>query len=923
MTDPSKLRDDDKMRVLRHLFHEVGEICFKAYKLRGTAPRQPVDLDVRWWAVSPEMAAFEKAKEKALNARPIYRAGGQAGGELDVESGGAAEARGRAPDPATSASAGGPAGTGSGAGNQVPPREAHASRHRPDRVLSLYGSSRKQRVHNEASWQEDKLIDPPPFLTIADPDDYLVKRSSAPAPDDGWPVPASVPGNGEARAQWAYDILDMVSDNALTPGFILKRCITLLAELPLVRNHGYPLTPFRKHKVKPTLPKMVDWKSTIFRGPTTSVELADLQTYLRASPWTFEHQGSQLYCGNEMAWCFILAFLMYLRYTSSSTGPFDMDYGELKGIGERFKRYLEKATSDNAYPGISPSRKYEIASSRLAYLCTVFDMHYELVQLLGLVQHMPDHTEGSAAVTLAQMPDFPSWQSPRLGLPLASHQAPDIVHDIKTWLSSPNLFVTPATGLPISREIALKHLLLMACLLADLQSIANEDWDQLGHLERSELRGSEGELLSLLFAQADSNVDVLQKLGLEKEVDLGDLDWEEDGGGGGGGSGGGGGGGAEGCSPAEARDVRHRGAAAEDPRGTRPVSNPSVRRHRKHAESSRPAPELLEAARRTNRDGNRLQEFLHHATTRPNTQGEVNQQLAFELHARERERMAHNREVREQSQAEKRQHPTPRTTAATSSTTNQQVPELPPPVDFTLLDDATITPAPQSSSRKRKQPTYHQPIQQSSRASTAARTGKSTHPVSGVKSIDKAKPKRKKKAPSIGRPKKRPRPSARKRAEEPDEQDTGRGSDNLDLLDSTDFDGGPSDTENSEPERDEQHTESDENANTDTSEHYAPRPTKRRRLNSNTSAAPSSTGKPPSKVVEVLLTPRKRVSASPAPAKSVKPRPRPKMVRKPKPVLKPSSATGSTRRSQTPGKTVHFDTPVSTPRRSSRLSGEA
>ncbi|VDB91627.1 unnamed protein product [Peniophora sp. CBMAI 1063] len=914
MTDPGKLRDDDKMKVLRHLFFEVGEVCFKAYKLRGTTPRPPVDLEARWWALSPEMAAFEKAKEKALNARPIYRAGAreQSGArEGSTAHGGPADPEGGPGADGGVSSAGGSLATAGGVTSTGPSAAAKSGRRGQSTVRSLYGSSRRQRVHNEENWQEDNLIDPPSFVTIPDPDDYYVKQSSAPPNDNGWPVPAFVPSNGEARSQWAYDILDILVDDERTPGFVLRRCITLLVELPLVRNHGYPVGPFRKHKMQPNLPKFVDWKADSFRGPTSAVEVAELETYLRASPWTFSHQGSVLYSGSEMAWCFILAFLLYLRSASRSAEFCTMEYVELKRIGETFKHYLEKATEDNYYPGTAPSRKYEIASSRLAYLCTVFNMHYELVQLLALAQHLPVHTDGSSPVVLPGTSDFPSWQSPRLGLPLACHQSTDSVLRIKTWLRSPNLFVNSATGLPISREIALQHLLVMACTQADLESIVNEDWDKLGHLQQSKLRGSARELLDLLYTQADSHVDILQGLGLDEEEIAGSEERQE----------------ARGDDAevglAGSIAEEHRGGPAEPHRGAAPPGFRNSLSGRKVAGQSLPPPELLEAARRTNKEGNRLQEFIQHATSRPGTAAEVNQQLAFELHAREQERMARNRDLRAQSRADTSQPISGRSRGSLSSTRPASLPELPVPVDFSLLDEDIVPPVEKATTRKRKQPTYHQPIQRSSRTGKSDSNSKSMGAVPGLKEKQQRKAKRKKKAPAIGRPKKRVRPSARKRAEEPEDEDARGGSEELEHIDLPEFQSGLSDTEESDENITLPGSESNEGDDTDASERYAPRPTKRRRLDrdSGTSATDPSR-KPPSRVVEVLLTPRKRVSSSPAPTPVAKARPKPKMVRKPKPVLKPSSSTGSTRRSQTPGKTVHFDTPVSTPRRSSRLSGD-
>lgn len=196
MKDPNQIEGPLRVELLRHLFFKKGELKFKAWKRRGVDPLPPVDMDVRWWAVNPELAAFEKARDKALNARPVYRAGGPAS---------------QRPQTATGSAEGGP---------------------RPE-VISPYGSTRSREIHSRDEWLEDDFTDAPTFRLIPDPDDYIPHMLPVDEIDEEWPAPCLVPCNAEARAQWCTAMVEQLAEMDSIPRSGLKGAITLLAELPV------------------------------------------------------------------------------------------------------------------------------------------------------------------------------------------------------------------------------------------------------------------------------------------------------------------------------------------------------------------------------------------------------------------------------------------------------------------------------------------------------------------------------------------------------------------------------------------------------------------------------------------------------------------------------------------------------------------
>lgn len=81
-----------------------------------------------------------------------------------------------------------------------------------------------------------------------------------------------------------------------------------------------------------------------------------------------------------------------------------------------------------------------------------------------------------------------------------------------SWLDSSDTFLIPGTRQLVSLETGLHSLLHAACLLSDLNSLVNEDWDALGLLEASVLRGNEDDLLLALVQWASQCAVELEEL---------------------------------------------------------------------------------------------------------------------------------------------------------------------------------------------------------------------------------------------------------------------------------------------------------------------------------------------------------------------------------------------------------------------------
>ena len=183
---------------------DIGYIRFHKFKYKNSEPHDPVPMDKRWWALkesTPDPSDFEAQKARALAARPGVYITPIAGSE-------AAE-----PSPAPDGPAAGePRGKG-----KVTVRS------------SPYGSLRVAEVHSESLWKEDDLFQPPPFDPAPDPYDILPPTADL----NDLHAPCSVPHNVEARAQWAWTMLEAREWDPRTPVGKLRSLITCLSQLPV------------------------------------------------------------------------------------------------------------------------------------------------------------------------------------------------------------------------------------------------------------------------------------------------------------------------------------------------------------------------------------------------------------------------------------------------------------------------------------------------------------------------------------------------------------------------------------------------------------------------------------------------------------------------------------------------------------------
>lgn len=250
MGPPAQLPQERRVQLLVHILNR-GELKFHHWKPRNGTPQEPVPFERRWWADSeldPEQAAFEKAKQKALDARPRnYSVGpddlepAPAGFQQPGPSS-AGPSRPRAATSAGSVSAGssGPAAIPTTAA-PAPPPPLPANIGAPGEPLvthtSPYGSACAENVHDPVLSRADDLVDAPDFVfaTIPDPDDILPPSGDLSRLD----APCSIPHNPESKAQWCFRVLQGPELGGRMPFTRLKSCIVALAELPVRRPHSY------------------------------------------------------------------------------------------------------------------------------------------------------------------------------------------------------------------------------------------------------------------------------------------------------------------------------------------------------------------------------------------------------------------------------------------------------------------------------------------------------------------------------------------------------------------------------------------------------------------------------------------------------------------------------------------------------------
>ncbi|VDC03131.1 unnamed protein product [Peniophora sp. CBMAI 1063] len=456
-----------RVELLEWLF-TIGELIFHHWKRKNGPRLLPVAHADHYWATTEadsQTAELQRSRDKALNARPCTPT------EPTL-----------LPVPGTAAA------------STLPPAPLvpflPSAPARMTIARSRYGSAREVQVHDPELRNVLDQAGAPIFTHILDPDDFAIALPLV----DGLTQPLAVPHTAEARAQWCLHFLTLRATDLVLPETLFQQCVRSLAELPLVQNHGYGSTNFASGLASPFLPPDVDWHSA---GPTLTdnpATVAAVEAYLCSSPWQFAYNDELLFSGFDMAWACLLAALLYSELAQSYEVGRGISYEELQNILQAFHQFLRTLAERHAYPGHGPAMKYALVDSRQEYLYGIFRMHEPLISLLEAVQKLPNTTPPTPCSS-SSVTHFPSWQSPRCGLPVAMHKDPHLVGKMQGFLSEMSLVVESTSGTAGSREDALLHLLQVAFLLADLESIQMETWDEMGQLETSSLRGHEDELM--------------------------------------------------------------------------------------------------------------------------------------------------------------------------------------------------------------------------------------------------------------------------------------------------------------------------------------------------------------------------------------------------------------------------------------------
>ncbi|KZV62305.1 hypothetical protein PENSPDRAFT_670448 [Peniophora sp. CONT] len=857
MENPRGMKKDKRKDLLDHLL-KLGELEFHHWKPRNVDRQEPVPFDERFWAVQPGQRgseAFEAAK--ALAAKPSRYEGARSHLQPSAEAGPMTRS-----DRAMSS-------TSVGVESRPAPSPS---------ITSPYGSNRVADVHDISHWQESNFAYPPRFTVIPDPDDRLPIA----ADPNNLHAPCSVPENAEARAQWCFLQAMTPAREGKLPTTLFKACVTIVCELPLIHNYFYDPKNFRKSRKAPYIPPSVTWSSSTTNAVQQTGDSHATLTFLTGTPWTYEHKGEERFSGVQMAWLILLAVIMYTECEFDSES--DM-HTVVTTVLRAFRDYLRHIARQCEYPGTPPSLKYGVASSRQGYLYSIFQYEETLVELLQYVQRLPADTE-----PLDRHVDWgervPSWQSPRLGLPPHMHNADHTAFFTK-WLARGDRFCNEDTGLLVSREKGLEYLLLVAYLYADLQSIQASNWDAMGQLEHSCLRGYEEDIGAQIVQWAATSV-------IELHAELGSIPNSDDEDGGD-------------LEGAPQEPVRGDSWGTAEPAGLAGTSSAVIGSSRgtsrkaasrqTSADTTAADQVYMAALQEVPDDLERLKRIRAEAERRPAGKGEERKQLAIEKFNRQKEATSINQELRTASrQRNLEQYGSkvkPRAPQPPRMTTLPELEPIAAPLPPAPADD---TPPAVTATRKRRRKPVE--VQDLAHVPEAVVAPQRRAPVPRTKAT-----KRKRTVGGGVRQaaqklpvNKRPKASTRKQVEEPDaeltEDEEPAELEPLPAASSRASAAEPAPVGDEMPELDDV---ADPDSDPDRPETYVPRPTKRPRATTQSTVTAGATPpasppakKPPTKRqrVEVLLN---HLSSVPSTGPITTPN-APKHKPRPRPVFKPGTA---------------------------------
>lgn len=394
---------------------------------------------------------------------------------------------------------------------------------------------------------------------------------------------------------------------------------------------------------------------------------------------------------------------------------------------------------------------------------------------------MQPATGAGVACKILDGADFPSWQSPRCGLPATMHANPDASIMLTEWLEAPGRFFIDGTTQPISCEAGLKHLLMVACLLNDLESIEREDWGAADQLQDSSLRYNEEDLKLLIVQWASQSAAELDDVLAHARGDgVEDVDMEVRG--------------SEPGPSAPAGPDNGTAGPVEGPAGLESTSRAPTPppRHDKGKGRAYDPPRTNDAYMEAAQDIHlpSLKRLLSQATSGPGDLAEEQARVAVERFTREEDQGTKNLLARQQSRKRNEElygsktKPVPRPQPQMATP-----PALPPVVDLPIpLETPHRTPAPVAKRRKRAGPTEVQDMAfvadlevapRATRSGTRARgRGGATRTVKQPAAARAVRKPSTKKLP----PRKRPKPSEAKRAQDSEsdgEASTTSGSDSV------------------------------------------------------------------------------------------------------------------------------------------------
>lgn len=136
------------------------------------------------------------------------------------------------------------------------------------------------------------------------------------------------------------------------------------------------------------IPEVLTWSASRLRHLSEPTDIQVVGEFLLSDPYHLVKDGQDYFSGLETAWLVVLAFMFYFAIYPELDPEGLISYADLGRAVLRFKQYIASSAAEYEYPGVGPSTKYAVASTREGYLYHYIQNEDAFVKLLRLSQHL-------------------------------------------------------------------------------------------------------------------------------------------------------------------------------------------------------------------------------------------------------------------------------------------------------------------------------------------------------------------------------------------------------------------------------------------------------------------------------------------------------------------------------------------------------